>query len=200
MLILSCLLVQKQKYKTGTRAESQKKIKASNRKHRTRAHAQAYDEINTNRRKKTVGGGGGEGRREGGQDRGRGREGGRDDGERKGNRTRGRYLLAVTRTQDVGTIVEGEVRCLDGNTVTVISRHPRLPFAAIRVVPNFGENKNVVGQILKHMFGAALHVFSMCDCDVTHTKNINFHENSTESIGASLRIICSTMCVCVFAN
>ncbi len=78
-----------------------------------------------------MGGGGGEGRREGGGDRQRGREGGRDDGERKRNRTRGRYLLAATRTQDVGTIVEGEVCYLDGNMGTVISRHPRLPFAAI---------------------------------------------------------------------
>jgi hypothetical protein len=67
-----------------------------------------------------------------------------------------------------------------------------------RVVPNFGENKKVVGQILKHMFVATLHVFSMYNCDVTYTKNINFRENSKESIGASLRTICSTMCVCVY--
>lgn len=66
-------------------------------------------------------------------------------------------------------------------------------------MPNFCENKKVVGQILKHMFVAALHVLSMCNCDVTRTKNINFRENSKESIGASLRTICSTMCVCVFA-
>jgi hypothetical protein len=78
LLVLSCLLVPKQKYKTGTRTESQKKIKANNRKHRTRAHAQTYDKINTNRRKKTQweGAEGRDGEREEGTGKEEGREGG----------------------------------------------------------------------------------------------------------------------------
>jgi len=43
---------------------------------------------------------------------------------------------------------------LDGDDGTVASR--RLQFAVMRVVTNFGQNKEVVGQILKRRFGAQL--------------------------------------------
>ena len=45
---------------------------------------------------------------------------------------------------------------LDGGEGTVVSR--RLQFVVMRVVTDFGKNKEVVGQILKRRFGAQLHV------------------------------------------
>jgi hypothetical protein len=68
-------------------------------------------------------------------------------------RSKGGSVKLAKRATDYG---KSRGATLDGNSGTVVSR--RLQFAVMRVVTNFGENKKVVGQILKRRFGATLHV------------------------------------------